>query len=685
MHTVDQELWDAAPAASCARARWASNVLPSLRASLATLKVRLTLAFIAALACGIGVVSALSAAKTERDLRSQAESREMAEAAHVASDLSSRVVAIQNTLRLTAEAIDPVLESMDDGLEQFINGQPAVRSIFANLFVADPSGRMRLLVDDVGVHRPSVSLADREYFRRLIAERRPIVSNQVPGRVSGEPVVVFCHPIVRDGKVTSVIGGAIRLRSRSFTSSLSAQRHGGDDAQAMAVTYGAALLLEHPDTALLGHSLLEDDGFRDAVLDWQRQGSPLEPSGVSVHQAGRIVSVAGVAGTDWAVWRALPESTLFAPLHAARRDVVRDAVVVITVLSVLSLLLIYALLRPLGQLERRAQRLFEPDDQHREGWPDERGEVGQVVRALRHVAAERAQLERFTGDLLGRLSSVMAAAPLGIAFTRHQRFELVSRAWCQLLQMDEGELVGAAASTAFASLADYQALGAFVADAFATQGRYEGEWTFVRKDGSHFWGLLSGQPVEHGKPAAGTIWTLADVTFTRQTRESLEWSATHDPLTGLLNRKGFERRLAAAATRGEAVLIAIDLDKFKPINDTHGHAAGDAVLKAVAEGISSRIRSNDAAIRVGGDEFAIVLERCPLENGKRVAHAVLEAIASIRVPWGSATLHVGASLGVAGWSDRFADSHAWVQAADAACYEAKAAGRGAVRVSQANG
>ena len=677
----DRDLWDDTPAVAGAWRRhtaWAADVV---RGAFATLKARITLAVVAALVLSTGIVSALSIGKAERDLKRQAEIRELTAAAHLAANLSARVVAVQNALRTTADAIDPVLETMDDGLEQFFNGQPAVRQMFANLFVADAGGRMRLLIDANGAHRPPVSLADRAYFRRVVAEMRPLVSDPVPGRVSGEPVIVFCHPIVRDGRVTTVIGGAIRLSSRTLRASLLDRDPAGETDGTVAVTFGPGLVLEHPDARLLTRPLREDASFDGAVADWMQQGSPLEPTGVHVRQAGQVVSVAGVAGTSWAVWRALPDARLYAPLEAVRREVVRDAVVVIGLLSALALLLIHGLLRPLTQLERRARSLFEPDGTQAVAWPAERGEVGQLVRALRHVAAERTQLERFSGELLGKLGSVMAAAPIGIAFTRFQKFELVSRAWCKLLGRDESELLGAPASIAFADAEDYAGLGAFVADAFARDGRYEGEWTFVRKDGSQFWGLLSGQPVERDNPAAGTIWTLADVTATRETRQSLEWSATHDALTGLLNRKGFERRLAAAAARQQAVLIAIDLDRFKPINDTHGHAAGDAVLRAVAAAIAGRIRAQDSAVRLGGDEFAVILENCPVDAGLRVAEGLLDAICRLAVPWGDATLTVGASVGVAPWSFHFIDGSDWAAAADAACYAAKAAGRGTVRMA----
>ncbi|MBP6544258.1 MAG: GGDEF domain-containing protein, partial [Piscinibacter sp.] len=116
----------------------------------------------------------------------------------------------------------------------------------------------------------------------------------------------------------------------------------------------------------------------------------------------------------------------------------------------------------------------------------------------------------------------------------------------------------------------------------------------------------------------------------------------------------------------------------KPINDRAGHAAGDAMLKAVAAAITARVRASDLVVRLGGDEFALLLERCTHETALRIAENVRRAITEIELPWDRHTLRVGASLGVASLGAETASVDAWLAQADAACYAAKAAGRGAV-------
>ena len=185
--------------------------------------------------------------------------------------------------------------------------------------------------------------------------------------------------------------------------------------------------------------------------------------------------------------------------------------------------------------------------------------------------------------------------------------------------------------------------------------------------------------------AQGTIWTLNDIEAQKAAREQLEWSATHDPLTGLANRKAFAlqaRRLVDALPRSlPAALVFIDLDRFKPVNDTAGHLAGDLMLLTVATAIASCVRAGDLAVRMGGDEFALLLERCPHATAMRIADDVRRAINAVALPWEQGMLRVGASAGVAGLHEDTASVDAWIEAADAACYAAKAAGRDTVRAA----
>jgi len=168
-------------------------------------------------------------------------------------------------------------------------------------------------------------------------------------------------------------------------------------------------------------------------------------------------------------------------------------------------------------------------------------------------------------------------------------------------------------------------------------------------------------------------------------REMLRFQATHDPLTGAPNRAAVDRALeregsrAARDDRGLAVAM-IDLDHFKRVNDTHGHAAGDAVLREVARRIASVLRAEDIVGGYGGEEFLMVLPGCETAAGAAAAcERVRAAIAAQPVPFEGVWIDVAASIGVAVMS-RGVDVARLVSACDAALYRAKNAGRNRVEI-----
>ncbi|HEV7344380.1 MAG TPA: diguanylate cyclase [Devosia sp.] len=180
---------------------------------------------------------------------------------------------------------------------------------------------------------------------------------------------------------------------------------------------------------------------------------------------------------------------------------------------------------------------------------------------------------------------------------------------------------------------------------------------------------------------AGAVLVFQDVTQSRAMQRDLAHSATHDDLTDLPNRAAFERALnngIASARDGSRrhCLLYIDLDRFKPVNDTAGHAAGDALLRQVAQTIRGSCRSHDLAARIGGDEFAVLLSDCPAESGRRIAEKIVRAIGSLAFSWAGRTYYIGASVGLTIVSANPSSPLGFMGEADAACYAAKARGRG---------
>jgi diguanylate cyclase (GGDEF)-like protein/PAS domain S-box-containing protein len=188
----------------------------------------------------------------------------------------------------------------------------------------------------------------------------------------------------------------------------------------------------------------------------------------------------------------------------------------------------------------------------------------------------------------------------------------------------------------------------------------------------------------------GAVIVFHDVTKERRLKRALSYQASHDALTGLINRREFDNRLHAAvlsAQRGEGTyaLLYIDLDQFKVVNDTCGHQAGDRLLRDVTGLLQGRVRASDTIARLGGDEFGVLLEGCTPEQSARVADGVRQAIKDYRFVWAATTLSVGASVGVVQISVDTENVAAIMSAADIACYAAKDEGRNRIHVYEADG
>lgn len=212
--------------------------------------------------------------------------------------------------------------------------------------------------------------------------------------------------------------------------------------------------------------------------------------------------------------------------------------------------------------------------------------------------------------------------------------------------------------------------------------------TLRRADGCEFAIEHSAGPIrDRSGRVAGVVLAIRDVTEMRHLARQLSYQASHDALTGLLNRREFERRLEQAldeAQRGQRrhVLCYLDLDQFKVVNDSCGHVAGDQLLRQLAALIKPMVRENDTLARLGGDEFGILLEGCALDRAREIAEHVRRAISEFHFVWGDRRFDVGASIGLSEIGKDSASAVEVLSAADAACYVAKDLGRNRLHVHQ---
>jgi diguanylate cyclase (GGDEF)-like protein/PAS domain S-box-containing protein len=200
---------------------------------------------------------------------------------------------------------------------------------------------------------------------------------------------------------------------------------------------------------------------------------------------------------------------------------------------------------------------------------------------------------------------------------------------------------------------------------------------------------LSASPIRNAdRELVGAVALLHDVTETRGLARQMSYQATHDALTGLVNRREFERRLEEAIESGhrgdgQHVLCYLDLDRFKLVNDTSGHLAGDSMLREVAKLLRDAVRDSDTVGRLGGDEFGTLLVGCPLEKARQIADDVTRAVGEYRFVWRDKIFNIGVSVGIVEISRESGTLEELLAAADTACYVAKKQGSGRVAVYSA--
>jgi len=212
----------------------------------------------------------------------------------------------------------------------------------------------------------------------------------------------------------------------------------------------------------------------------------------------------------------------------------------------------------------------------------------------------------------------------------------------------------------------------------------------VSVDGEHEHSVeITASPVRApGNSISGTVVVFHDVSELRGLTRKMSYQATHDPLTGLVNRREFERRLDEAMDTAHAeeavhMLFYMDLDRFKAVNDSCGHQAGDNLLREIANLIKEQVRDSDFVGRLGGDEFGALLIGCPIEKARQIAADVCNAVADYRFVWKDKIFNIGISVGVVEISHVSGTLQDVISAADSACYVAKQEGRGRVHVYSA--
>jgi len=363
---------------------------------------------------------------------------------------------------------------------------------------------------------------------------------------------------------------------------------------------------------------------------------------------------------------------------------------------------------------------------------DPGGAEQEWIWSLEDVTVEREAEARVQRALVEQ-DLILANATVGIVFARNRQLQRCNPRFEQMFGYGPGEMVGKTSEELFASPAEYASVIERLYSEMAANGAYTVEQQVQRKDGSTFWCKVVAKAIDPKNPEEGAISIYEDITAERASRASLEASrdaaeaskksaeasrdaleravaertvelqaanarlqaeigdrrqaesraqhlADHDALTGLPNRRLLEDRLtqalaASQRNRKQTAVMFVDLDRFKNINDSLGHAAGDVVLKECADRLVKQLRVVDTICRMGGDEFVVVLPE--IKRASDAANVAAKILETVALPFKveERELHITPSVGIAVFPDDGRDAESLIRNADAAMYHAKETGR----------
>jgi diguanylate cyclase (GGDEF)-like protein/PAS domain S-box-containing protein len=279
-----------------------------------------------------------------------------------------------------------------------------------------------------------------------------------------------------------------------------------------------------------------------------------------------------------------------------------------------------------------------------------------------------------------RLNAVLENALVGIVHLKDRKFISVNERFEEMFGYDRNNIEGMRTEILFSSKEDFEVIGEQAYKNLRENDTYHDEWLVKDKSGKEFWCAISAKSIVDGKPEFGSIWIYEDISERKHTEEQLTMLANYDTLTGLPNRALFIDRLENyinLASRNNQVLsvMFIDLDRFKQVNDSLGHDVGDKLLKAVADRLTSCVRSSDTVARLGGDEFTVIM--IDIKNElvpERIALKILSTLKeSIFI--NDHEINISPSIGISMFPNDGTNVADLLRNSDAAMYHAKELGR----------
>jgi diguanylate cyclase (GGDEF)-like protein/PAS domain S-box-containing protein len=562
-------------------------------------------------------------------------------------------------------------------LRKAAEGLVEIPETFNAVFLASTDGE--LIFSTAVPDGVRLRVNDRDYFRDVLQGQAFAVSDLIQGKQTNAPGVVLAVPMLGPGgELRGVVGGVLNLADSNFLRELSRSRVGTTGSFCLVSSGTNPRYAMHPDVSRV---------LTPARAIGEACGADQPPALLEVVSPSQpVVARYLLESNGWEVVAVLPAAEAYAPLISVRHRTLVMGAITMVIAAALMWLVMWRLLEPLQRLHRAVRQLGTNPNAVAYLPVGRADEIGELATTFAEVVAQLSEREfalKAAKDRAAasekRIEAIADHVPDFISFLdMQQRYVFVNQAYARRYGVPAQQIVGLSLRELWGTQ-EYLACQPYLEQ--ASTGRAV---TFTREsaDGTECIEITC-QPAwnDAQDTVVGVHMFGRNVTHEREKLRSLEAQTISDYLTGLLNRKGFDRRLAesmACASTGARplALLLVDLDDFKAVNDNYGHPVGDQLLVAFAQRLRACVRKGDAVARIGGDEFAVILEDIADRNAMAsVANTIVEAARAPFVIDGH-TLTASASVGSAIHDARHAMtvSELFLHA-DMALYEAKRHGK----------
>ena len=610
----------------------------------------------------------------------------------VATSVNHELRDRMDALEKVAAGINPALLLNPAALQANLDRRPIFQELFnAGVIVTGLDG-VALASEPATAQRRGLSYLHHDYVTRALTQSKSMIGRVAMDPQLAAPVLGMAAPI-RDtqGKVIGAVAGLTNLVAANFLEDLVGNRYGKSGAYVLLAPEDRVIVAANDKSRIM--QPLPASGV-NRLIDRHVQGETQTAIGISAQGVEVLSSMTSIPMTSWGLVVSLPTDEAFAPIRAMQ---LRLSLGTLLLTLLAGGLIWWMLKRQLAPLLAASDALSAVADA-RQIWQPlpiaREDEIGNLIRGFNRLQSELGQREALLQKVLDTSSvAIFLIDPQGrITQANHRMAEMFGYSVQSLLELEYVALV---------EPADREAVrrqkGELLDGSISTLNL---DRMYLRSDRSLFWGHLTATRFvdAHGQDR-GILGVIVDITERKRSEEIVRQLAYYDPLTNLANRLLLRERMTQALLASKrsghyGALMFFDLDNFKTLNDTYGHGAGDLLLVEVAARLKSCVREVDAVARFGGDEFVVLfMDLAPNRVAAQaqalvLAEKIRELLAAPYVltlaadadrPQRVIEHRCSASIGVALFLGMAFSEEECIKRADIAMYQAKEAGRNAVR------